>query len=156
MQMGTGFAGIIGDSNPIRASTNRFLEEEVRNGKFRMDLFYRPNVFPITIPPLRQRREDIPLLVKFFADKFSRDHSKRITGIPQKSMTALQQYNWPGNVRELMTVVERAVIISEGPVLQLVEQLNNLPGSGAGCGGLKKPPEIQNRPARRRRPRRLQ
>lgn len=122
----------VGSPHPIRAnvrilaSTNRFLEEEVRKGTFRMDLFYRLNVFPITIPPLRQRKEDIPLLVKFFADRFSRDHAKRITSIPHKSMTALRHYDWPGNVRELMNVVERAVIISEGPALELAEQLNNL------------------------------
>ena len=120
----------VGSPHPVKvnvriiASTNRYLEEEVRKGKFRMDLFYRLNVFPITVPPLRQRREDIPLLARIFVDRYGKRHAKKIERISRQTMAALESYEWPGNVRELMNVIERAVIISEGPELHLAEQLN--------------------------------
>ena len=107
----------------IVATTNRNLEEEVRKGRFRQDLYYRLNVFPITVPPLRQRKEDIPLLVQAFIERYSRKLGKQITSIQKETMKALQDYPWPGNVRELESVIERAVILCPGPVLQLADKL---------------------------------
>ncbi len=111
----------------IIASTNRDLEEEIQKGHFRKDLFYRLSVFPITIPPLSQRREDIPLLVEFYTTRFSKRHGKMIKRIPKNTMKALETYAWPGNVRELMNVIERAVIVSDGPELRLAEKIDALP-----------------------------
>ena len=107
----------------VIAATNRNLEEEVRNGNFREDLWYRLNVFPITMPPLRDRLDDIPLLVEFYVKKISRRMGKTIETIPSKVMEALQAYPWPGNVRELENVLERAVINSSGTKLRLVDEL---------------------------------
>jgi len=107
----------------IVATTNRDLKEEVRHGRFREDLFYRLNVFPITVPPLRQRKDDIPLMVQSFIERFSRKLGKQITSISKETMKTLQDYPWPGNVRELESIIERAVILSPGPVLQLVDKL---------------------------------
>jgi transcriptional regulator with GAF, ATPase, and Fis domain len=84
----------------VIAATSRNLRDEVRAGNFREDLFYRLNVFPVTIPPLRERAEDIPELVRFFAEKYSRKIGKQIETIPKLTMTALQEYSWPGNVRD--------------------------------------------------------
>jgi formate hydrogenlyase transcriptional activator len=105
------------------AATNRNLEEEVRKGRFREDLWYRLNIFPITIPPLRERIQDIPLLVSFYVKKVSKRLGKPIGVIPTSVMSALQNYYWPGNVRELENVIERAVIYSSGPKLRLVDEL---------------------------------
>ena len=119
----------LGSSNTIRvdvriiAATNRNLEEEVRKGRFREDLWYRLNIFPITMPPLRGRMEDIPLLVNFYVKKISRRLGKTIDIIPASAMNAIQNYHWPGNVRELENVLERAVINSSGPKLRLVDEL---------------------------------
>jgi transcriptional regulator with GAF, ATPase, and Fis domain len=107
----------------IIAATNRNLEEEVRKGHFRDDLWYRLNIFPITMPPLRDRMEDIPLLVDFYVKKISKRMGKTIKIIPASVMNALQNYHWPGNVRELENVLERAVINSSGPKLRLVDEL---------------------------------
>ena len=107
----------------IIAATNRNLEEEVRQGRFRQDLWYRLNIFPITMPPLRDRPEDIPLLVTFFIEKITKRLGKTIEVIPSGVMEALQKYHWPGNVRELENVLERAVINSSGPKLRLVDEL---------------------------------
>jgi len=117
----------------IVATTNRNLEEEVRKGRFRQDLYYRLNVFPITVPPLRQRKEDIPLMVQVFIERYSRKLGKQITSIQKETMKALQEYPWPGNVRELESVIERAVILCPGPVLQLADKLeiSSLPLSSA-------------------------
>jgi formate hydrogenlyase transcriptional activator len=101
----------------IIAATNRNLEAAVANNTFREDLFYRLNVFPITIPPLRERIEDIPGLVWTFIDEFSRAFGKRIDSIAKESLAALQRYSWPGNVRELRNVIEREMIIATGPTL---------------------------------------
>jgi len=109
----------------IVATTNRNLQDEVRKGRFRQDLYYRLNVFPLTVPPLRKRRDDIPLLVQAFTERYSRQLRKEITAIPKETMKALQDYDWPGNVRELENVIERAVILCQGPVLQLAEKLEN-------------------------------
>ncbi len=107
----------------IIAATNRNLEEEVRKGAFREDLWYRLNVFPITVPPLRDRREDIPLLVDFYVKQIAKRMGKTTNVIPAKVMNELQNYLWPGNVRELQNVLERAVINSSGPKLRLVDEL---------------------------------
>jgi len=111
----------------IIAATNRDLEEEVRKGTFRGDLWYRLNIFPILMPPLRDRVEDIPLLVNFFVNKIAKRLGKIIEIVPVTVMQALQQYAWPGNVRELENVLERGVIVSSGPKLRLVDELRSLP-----------------------------
>jgi len=108
----------------IITATNRNLEEEVKKGRFRSDLWYRLSVFPIRVPPLRERLDDIPLLVDFFVNKFSRKMGKSIDRIPTKIMTLMQGCYWPGNIRELENVIERAVITSQGPSLQLLDNLN--------------------------------
>jgi len=108
----------------VIAATNRDLKNEVRQGRFREDLFYRLNVFPITVPPLRERKEDIPLLAEFFIEKASKRLGKSIELIPTSVMNALHDYPWPGNVRELENVIERAVITSSGPKLRLMDNLN--------------------------------
>jgi len=119
----------LGGSRTIRidvriiAATNRNLEEEVRKGRFRDDLWYRLNIFPITVPPLRDRVDDIPLLVDFYVKKISKRMGKSIEIIPTRVMNALQNYQWPGNIRELENVLERAVINSAGPKLRLVDEL---------------------------------
>jgi transcriptional regulator with GAF, ATPase, and Fis domain len=107
----------------IVATTNRDLGDEVRKGRFRQDLFYRLNVFPITVPPLRQRKDDIPLMVQAFMERYSRKMGKEIRSIPKETMRTLQDYPWPGNVRELESIIERAVILCPGPVLQLADTL---------------------------------
>ena len=107
----------------IIATTNRDLGEEVRKGRFRQDLYYRLNVFPITVPPLRQRKEDIPQMVEAFIERYSRKTGKQITSIQKETMKALQEYSWPGNVRELESIIERGVILSPGPVFQLADKL---------------------------------
>ncbi len=109
----------------VIAATNRHLEEEVRRGRFREDLWYRLNIFPITVPPLRDRKEDIPLLVDSFVQKIAKRLGKSIENIPAKVMELLQNYHWPGNIRELENVLERAVINSSGPKLHLVDELKN-------------------------------
>jgi len=111
----------------IVATTNRNLEEEVRKGRFRQDLYYRLNVFPITVPPLRQRKEDIPLIVQASIERYSRKLGKQITSIQKETMKALQDYPWPGNVRELESIIERAMILCPGPVFQLVDKLEISP-----------------------------
>lgn len=111
----------------IISATNKDLEDEVKKGRFREDLWYRLNVFPITVPPLRDRKEDIPLLVEYFVNQLGTRMGKSITTIPQGSMEALLQYSWPGNIRELRNVIERAVISSSGPVLYFIDQFNKMP-----------------------------
>ena len=106
----------------IIAASNRNLEEEIVAGRFREDLYYRLSVFPITIPPLRQRKDDIPLLVDYFVGKFNKKTGKKITAVAQKTLVALKEYSWPGNVRELESVVERAVITSPGGDLQVLDR----------------------------------
>jgi transcriptional regulator with GAF, ATPase, and Fis domain len=108
----------------IIAATNRKLEEEVKNGKFREDLFYRLNVFPITMPPLRQRKDDIALLVNHFVTKFNHKNGKKIETITKDTLENLHNYHWPGNVRELESVIERAVIVSQGTALQVLDHFD--------------------------------
>jgi formate hydrogenlyase transcriptional activator len=103
----------------VIAATNRDLNRAVREGRFREDLFFRLSVFPILVPPLRERTEDIPLLVQAFVNKFGKTMGKRIKRIPRRTMQALQRYPWPGNIRELKNLVERAMITSENDVLEV-------------------------------------
>ena len=102
------------------AATNRDLSELIRGGQFREDLFYRLNVFPIRIPPLRERTEDIPLLIKHFVSLYSRRMRKNIRSIPSETMARMTRMHWPGNIRELQNVIERAVILTEGETLQVM------------------------------------
>ena len=119
----------LGSSQTIRvdvrviAATNRDLEQDLGSGRFRKDLYYRLQVFPITVPPLRDHREDIPLLVRFFVERFARKSGKTIDTVPAEAMEALQRYPWPGNVRELQNVIERAVINTRGSGLRLMDTL---------------------------------
>jgi PAS domain S-box-containing protein len=121
----------LGSSHTLRvdvrivATTNRNLEEEVRKGRFRQDLYYRLNIFPIAVPPLRQRKEDIPLLVQAFIERYAKELGKQVTSIQKETMKALQDYSWPGNVRELENVIERAMILCPGSVLQLADKLES-------------------------------
>jgi len=115
----------IGDSRTIHidvriiATTNRDIEKYIEDGKFREDLFFRLNVIPIQIPALSERREDIPLLVEHFIGKFSREHSREVTGISEEAMAYLQRQEWPGNVRELENAVERGIVLCEEKTLQV-------------------------------------
>ena len=140
----------VGSSRTVRvdvrviAATNRDLEEEVRKGTFRSDLYYRLSIFPITVPPLRERSSDIPMLVRHYVKEFSAKFGKEIEAIPQETMTALKNYQWPGNIRELRNVIERAVIVTQGPKLHLLDSLQSTrldappqaaPGTGAATEG---------------------
>lgn len=109
----------------VIAATNRNLEEAVRKGEFRSDLYYRLNIFPITLPPLRDRKEDIPILVTHLVRHLSQKLGKTIDAISQDTMAKLRNYPWPGNVRELRNVIERAVIISPGSQLRLIDDLDS-------------------------------
>ena len=115
----------------IIAATNRNLEKEMQEGRFREDLWYRLNVYPVTVPPLRDRKEDIPLLVSHFVNRHSRQLGKSIKKIPVGVIETLQGYSWRGNVRELKHIVERAVINSSGPTLHLAGSLRDKPDKGA-------------------------
>jgi formate hydrogenlyase transcriptional activator len=103
----------------VLAATNARLAQMVAEKKFRSDLYYRLNVFPIDVPPLRDRRDDIPLLVRYFANKFARRMGKKIESIPNETMYALSRYSWPGNIRELQNLMERAALLSTGPSLRV-------------------------------------
>jgi two-component system, NtrC family, response regulator AtoC len=103
----------------IVAATNRKLETEVKEGRFREDLYYRLNVLPIELPPLRAKPEDIPLLVNYYVDTYNQEFRKRVRGVEPNAIDALKTYGWPGNVRELRNVVERAMLLAEGPTLTL-------------------------------------
>jgi len=101
------------------AATNAGLAQMVAEKRFRADLYYRLNIFPIDVPPLRDRRDDIPLLVRHFVDKYARRMGKAIDSIPNETMEALRRYAWPGNIRELQNLMERAVLLSSGPSLRV-------------------------------------
>ena len=107
----------------VIAATNRDLETAVKEGKFRADLFYRLNVFPITLPPLRERKQDIPLLIRYFAQKYISKLGKEIKSVSERTIERLKEYFWPGNIRELENIVERAVILSTGDTLEINESL---------------------------------
>jgi DNA-binding NtrC family response regulator len=106
----------------VIAATNRDLKDAIAGGTFRSDLFYRLNVFPIAVPPLRDRKEDIPLLVEYFIGHHARKDGPAIRGISDKTLGLLQSYSWPGNIRELQNVVERALIVSEGELFSIDER----------------------------------
>jgi len=108
-----GGAGSIRSNVRVIAATNRDVESAIAAGKFRSDLFYRLNVFPIEMPSLRERREDIPLLVEYFIDRYARKAGKSFRAVNKKSLDLLQSYPWPGNIRELQNVIERSVIVCE-------------------------------------------
>jgi transcriptional regulator with PAS, ATPase and Fis domain len=117
----------VGGTGPIRndvrviAATNRDLESAIAAGMFRSDLFYRLNVFPIEMPPLRERKEDIPMLVEYFIDRFARKAGKKFQAVNKKGLELLQSYPWPGNIRELQNVIERSVIVCETESLSVDE-----------------------------------
>jgi formate hydrogenlyase transcriptional activator len=129
------------------AATNRDLATMVGDQEFRADLFYRLNVFPIQLPPLRERREDIPVLVRHFVQQFARRMNRAIDTIPSETMSALVAYHWPGNIRELQNLIERAVILSTGPVLKV--PLNDLhaqpPAATASTGKIETLEEVERR-----------
>jgi transcriptional regulator with GAF, ATPase, and Fis domain len=103
----------------VIAATHRSLEQRIAEGAFRADLFYRLNVFPLRVPPLRERSEDIPLLIWRFIEQFSATFRKSIEEVPRANMAALQRYSWPGNIRELRNAVERAMILARGKILRI-------------------------------------
>jgi transcriptional regulator with GAF, ATPase, and Fis domain len=115
----------------IIAASNRDLDKAIQEGRFRADLYYRLNVLPMILPPLRQRRSDIPLLTSFFVERYSRQLGKQITGVAQDTMEVLSRYDWPGNIRELQNVIERAVVLSRGSVLRLGRDLLPLTAEAA-------------------------
>lgn len=141
----------VGGSQPIRvnvrvlAATNRDLHNAIAAGAFRQDLFYRINVFPIHIPPLRERTEDIPVLVEYFVDRFARKAGKSIRSIEKRALELLESYSWPGNIRELQNVIERAVIVCETETLTIDESWLSLapsqPQGPTGALGRKSPAE---------------
>jgi DNA-binding NtrC family response regulator len=112
----------------VVAATNKNLQTLVREGKFRDDLFYRLDVVPIHLPPLRERREDIPLLVNAFVQEFARLNHKRITGLSVDAQEALQNYAWPGNIRELRATIERAVVLCRGERIGLRDMPDRIQG----------------------------
>src|SRR5580765_2678218 len=122
----------------VIAATNRTLEDEVRKGRFREDLYYRLNVLPIVLPPLRARAEDIPALVHFFVDSFNVEFKKRVRGVSDEAMRRLQAYGWPGNIRELRNVVERAMLLAEGDELTA----NQITPGGAGVARITEGVEL--------------
>src|SRR5271155_5584766 len=120
----------------LLAATNANLSQMVAEKKFRRDLYYRLNVFPIDVPPLRDRRDDIPLLVHYFANKYARRMGKQIESIPKETMDALSSYSWPGNIRELQNLMERAALLSTGPSLRVpLADILTDPGLSAASGG---------------------
>jgi transcriptional regulator with GAF, ATPase, and Fis domain len=131
----------------VIASTNRNLEAAVAAGTFRMDLFYRLNVFPIEVPPLRERSEDIPTLVEYFVQRYTRKLGKKISSVSERTLKLLQTYHWPGNIRELQNVIERSVILCEGDIFRVDESwlLSRTVQSGASSKSLSKRLQDQER-----------
>jgi transcriptional regulator with GAF, ATPase, and Fis domain len=139
----------VGSTRPMKvdvrliAATNRDLESEVAEGRFRADLFYRLNVFPIRIPPLRERPGDIPLLVAYFLAQFQRKMGRSLKSVDDRSMEQLQRYAWPGNIRELQNVLERACVLANGPVVSIAETLRAAPGATPATGSSAIAPPLQ-------------
>jgi predicted ATPase/transcriptional regulator with GAF, ATPase, and Fis domain len=134
----------------IIAASNRNLEDEIKAGRFRADLFYRLNVLPLKVPSLRERASDIPQLVMFFISKFSKKFGKNIQVVSQETMRLLTGYHWPGNIRELQNIIERAVVLTEGTQLLIGEEILSGPatnGSGVGTTQPAKAPESGDTPA---------
>jgi formate hydrogenlyase transcriptional activator len=125
----------VGSSQTIKvdvrviAATNRDLKDLVKSRSFRSDLFYRLHVFPLEVPALRERKDDIPLLVNFFLSKFGKKLGKEVRGVAQKSMDNLISYEWPGNVRELQNIVERAVVLARSPIVQIDDSMTRSGGA---------------------------
>ena len=151
----------VGGTKPIHAdvrviaATNRDLSKSIREGKFREDLFYRLNVFPIPLPPLRDREGDVPLLVHFLVDRFAARTGLRIKSIGKRTMERLNRYSWPGNIRELENVLERAVILSNGPTLEIDPEVfasstadrsivGDHSGSATSAAGVGQTPPLEN------------
>jgi DNA-binding NtrC family response regulator len=124
----------------ILAATNRRLADEVATGRFREDLYYRLNVVSVEMPPLRERREDIPLLVRHFVARAERRHGTHVAPFPASLLKRLVDHSWPGNVRELANVVERLVLLSEGGRVSPEDLPDALGARAAGDGGFKLPP----------------
>jgi formate hydrogenlyase transcriptional activator len=145
----------VGGSQPIQvdvrliAATNRDLEAEVAAGRFRADLFYRLNVFPARVPPLRDRKDDIPHLVRHFIAYQQRRLGKPIEGVSREGMERLRRYSWPGNIRELQNVIERACVLASGPVLTVPESLTENPTHQAGTDRILTLAEMEKRHIRR-------
>jgi transcriptional regulator with GAF, ATPase, and Fis domain len=128
----------------IIAATNRNLRTEVGEGRFREDLYYRLNVFPITVPPLRERKDDIPLLVEVFVAKFNKKLGRAFETVEHATLALLQEHDWPGNVRELESVIERAVITSQGSALRVSDRFEAArPSSEATAPSVKRLDEIE-------------
>jgi two-component system response regulator AtoC len=121
----------------VVAATNRNLEEMIQQGKFREDLYYRLNVMPIDLPPLRTRRDDVPALAGHFIRHFNRDFKKDVKGLTPNAESRLQQYDWPGNVRELRNVIERAMLLCLGDTIEIDDLLLRSPLEGAASGNHK-------------------
>jgi DNA-binding NtrC family response regulator len=126
----------------IIAATNRHLRGLVADGRFREDLFYRLNVFPVTLPPLRERPEDIPLLAEHFIRQYNREFRKEVTGIDSAALAAVQAYTWPGNVREMKNIIERVMLLSAGSRLTLVDLPAELKTPVAAAAGASGPPTV--------------
>jgi formate hydrogenlyase transcriptional activator len=118
----------------VVAATNRDLKAAVANSAFREDLYYRLNVFPLDMPPLRARRADIPLLVEYFIDRYARKAGKNIRSVDKRTLQLLQSYPWPGNIRELQNVIERSIIVSEGEIFTIDESWLSQPPLGTRLG----------------------
>jgi formate hydrogenlyase transcriptional activator len=113
----------------VIAATNRDLKQVIKNGSLRSDLFYRLSVFPVEVPPLRERQSDIPLLVNFFLSRYAKKLGKEIQGVSKDTMDRLTKYGWPGNIRELQNVIERAVVVAEGAIVRIDELMLRIDGS---------------------------
>jgi formate hydrogenlyase transcriptional activator len=141
----------VGSSKTLRvdvriiAATNRDLAEEVAAGRFRSDLFFRLNVVPLEVPPLRERAEDIPLLVTYFLSRIAKKFGRKIDGVSRDTMHLLTRYQWPGNVRELQNIVERAVVLATGPLLQVDAEL--LPVTKSPASTQPAPAVVTSRPS---------
>jgi predicted ATPase/transcriptional regulator with GAF, ATPase, and Fis domain len=141
----------VGSSRTVRvdvriiAASNRDLAELAASGRFRVDLFYRLNVFPLTVPPLRERQTDIPQLVMFFLSRFSKKLGRRVDTISQEIMDRLIRYRWPGNIRELQNVIERAVVLSLGPTLALDGELDSVAGGSLAAEAAGASPSLTGR-----------
>jgi len=130
----------------VIAATNRDLEEAVKAGRFRADLYYRLNVIPLRVPPLRERRSDIPQLAIYFLERSARKAGNRVRGIASETLRLMQEYPWPGNVRELQNLIERAVVLSAGPVLNLDPQLLSPTSFAAPAANPGQPPAAPQLP----------
>ena len=131
----------------VIAATNRDLTAAIAEGRFRSDLFFRLNVFPLVVPPLRERRDDIPILVEYFVARHGTRLGRRFRSVERRTLDLLMSYSWPGNIRELENVIERAAILSEGPTLRVDERMLN-----TGTGGLRQPPPAEVSPAQPSQP----